>query len=376
MGLKTGGLESVAGALVLENGKVFPGTLWKSFAGDFMGEVVFNTSMVGYQEMLTDPSYTQQILCLTFPVIGVYGTEKSWNESLRVAARGLIVHDLYETGGEEYQRTNLMEFAQKSRLPILSNLDTRALVLELRSGGTKRGMIIEANGDIPAALAKLKAWTPKNHVQDVSISRMIRMLGNPSGSGKDQTHYRIAVYDFGVKSHIMEALKERGHEIIQVPYNTSESEISDLEVDALVFSNGPGDPMDLQELLPLYRKLAERYPTLGICLGHQILALAFGAKTYKLPYGHRGGNHPVRQIDNGKVFLTSQNHGYAVDLDSLKQTDFILTHESLNDGTVEGMKHTSLPIMSVQYHPEHHPGPKDSAFHFDDFLSTIHRGNR
>ncbi|MDH4468837.1 MAG: glutamine-hydrolyzing carbamoyl-phosphate synthase small subunit [Bacteriovoracaceae bacterium] len=366
-------MKVVDGTLILDNGKTFQGKIWKGdhfTQKEWMGEVVFNTSMVGYQEMLTDPSYNQQILCLTFPVIGVYGTNKNWSESIKAHARALIVHDLYFNGGEEYQRPSLLDFASKQQIPVMSDIDTRALVLELRKSGTRKGIIVETLAPQSSAKTKILEWAPRDHVQEVSVSRMIRMHGNGNKNSRDPK-YRIAVYDFGVKSHIMESLKERGHEVIQVPYNTSKEDILDLEIDGLVLSNGPGDPTDLKEHLPTYKFLAEKFPTLGICLGHQILCLAFGAKTYKLSFGHRGGNHPVRQIDNGRVFLTSQNHGYAVDRKSLDVTDLIVTYESLNDFTVEGVKHKFLPIMSVQYHPEHNPGPRDSEFHFDQFLQMV-----
>ncbi|OEH86785.1 carbamoyl phosphate synthase small subunit [Desulfuribacillus stibiiarsenatis] len=355
------------GKLVLENGAVFEGKLIGDTKVTY-GEVVFNTGMTGYQEVLTDPSYAGQIVIMTYPLIGNYGINVDDHESYRSHVAGFIIGEMCPTPSNFRSSFTVDEYLKSQGVVGLSDIDTRQLVRMIRENGTMKGYIIPnsqygvvtVNGlDYPEL--------PKDLV--ARVTRKNRATFEPANV-KNPTHH-IVIYDFGQKQNMVRALHALGCKVTIVPYFTTLDEVMKLNPDGILFSNGPGDPMDLVDITPELRKVAEAYPTMGICYGHQMLGLAFGAKTTKLRYGHRGSNHPVKDLRTGKVYITSQNHGYIVEPDSLAATDMVVTHINVNDGTVEGIQHKSLPIFSVQYHPEACPGPKDSLYFFQDFIMTI-----
>ncbi len=361
--------------LVLEDGTAYRGYAF-GHRGKMVGEVVFNTSMTGYQEILTDPSYHGQIVVMTYPHIGNYGVNVYDMESNRPWVRGFVAREFSARASNHRAQQTLEEFMQFYGVVGLEGIDTRALVRKIREGGVIKGVIAHASlygdpryrfteEDIQALAAEARAWT------DIDGRDMTPEVTTPLPyayptlrSGK-----RIVVMDFGIKHTIVEQLAELGFEVIVVPGKTPPAQIMALEPHGLFVSNGPGDPS-----MPTYAhetlwKLMGLLPTFGICMGHQLLGLAAGGRTFKMKFGHRGANHPVKNLLTGKIEITSQNHGYAVDPDSLK--DFKPTHVNLNDGTLEGMTHVRYPVFSVQYHPEASPGPHDSRYLFRRFLEEV-----
>jgi len=321
------------------------------------GEVVFTTSLVGYQEVLSDPSFRGQIVVMAYPLIGNYGFSDAGLESSRPQVAGFIVRWSAPDGLDAYLRA--------WGLVGIAGVDTRRLVRHLRTGGVRRGIIStedESHGDLVARARALPDLGEVDLVAQVSTSEIIRW---PSDGP------RIAVLDCGVKQSIVSNLRERGCDVTVFPHDTTAEAIRTAGTQGLVITNGPGDPARLQAIAGEVRALWEEMPIMGVCLGHQILAIAAGARTFKLPFGHRGSNHPVRDEVTGVVVITTQNHGYAVDEASLAGTDFEVTHHNLHDGTVEGMCHHRLPVFSVQYHPEGRPGPQDSVHLFDRFLALV-----
>ena len=356
------------GELILEDGTKFTGTLLNEACT--VGEVVFNTGMTGYQEILTDPSYCRQLVTLTYPMVGNYGTAASMNESRRSFVGGFIIGELCVEPNNWHQEGTLAEFLTAQQIPCLYDIDTRALTRHIRAAGTMKGIIVPADATEDARRELMATPLKKDVVAEVTTDKIYRLP-----SGQDNAP-QVVCYDFGVKSNILRSLNQVGCDLTVVPAATSAEEVLALNPDGIFLSNGPGDPKDVPEIVAEIKKLLGAKPIFGICLGHQLLALAVGADTYKLKFGHRGSNQPVKDTRTGSVYISSQNHGYAVDADSLKDLPLQVTHISVNDGTVEGMKHTELPVFSVQYHPEASPGPDDNRYLFDEFMSLMGRKSK
>lgn len=344
--------------LILENGKTFYGNAFGDVK-EAVGEVVFNTGMTGYQEVLTDPSYYGQIVTMTYPLIGNYGLNLEDLESERPKVRAFIVREKCSTPSNWRSEISLEAYLKNNGIMGIEGIDTRALTKILRNHGTMRGIITTKNLEYKDVQGSIEAFTNKEAVKTVSTEQSYIV----EGSGKN-----IAILDFGVKRNIINSFKRRNCNIKVYPYNTSSEEILAQKPDMVFLSNGPGDPMDLPMVIENIKKLIGVIPLSGICLGHQLLCLALGGKTERLKFGHRGGNHPVKDLEKDKVFITSQNHGYYV---KDVPEDVNVTHINVNDGTVEGMRHKSLPVFSVQFHPEASPGPVDNDYIFDEFLKLI-----
>ncbi|MCL6611234.1 MAG: glutamine-hydrolyzing carbamoyl-phosphate synthase small subunit [Peptococcaceae bacterium] len=352
--------------LALEDGTFFTGQPFGS-RGERWGEVVFNTGMTGYQEILTDPSYCGQIVVMTYPLIGNYGINREDFESKKSYVRGFVVKE--ECGHPSNWRASykISDFLAREGVPGISGVDTRALTRHLRNFGTMRGVISTDAAD-PEELVEKARNCPhlsgQQMVPEVSTKEIYRI----EGRGK-----RVVLVDFGSKLNIIRHLQMRECDIHVVPPGTGAAEIMSLEPDGILLSNGPGDPVDVPYAAATVRELAGRVPIFGICLGHQIMALAMGARTYKMKFGHRGANHPVKDLATGRVYITSHNHGFSVDEASMAGAGLVITHRNLNDLTVEGMRHVSLPMFSVQYHPEASPGPTESDYLFDQFIEMMGR---
>ncbi|MCY0885721.1 MAG: glutamine-hydrolyzing carbamoyl-phosphate synthase small subunit [Firmicutes bacterium] len=334
------------------------------------GEVVFNTAMTGYQEILTDPSYYGQIVVLTYPLIGNYGTLPEAAESLLPWARALVVHDLEGLPSHAGDPWALEAYLGAYGKLALTGVDTRALTRHLRVVGTLLGAVAEAGADPRAIQAALAGVDLKDSVYRVSTPRPYTLRPQGAGNG-----LRVAVMDYGVKSSILHELLGRGVEVTVLPAATPPAELDRLAPDGVVLSNGPGDPADVPELLELVRHSLERYPTFGICLGHQLVALAEGARTYRLKFGHHGANHPLLDHRRQRVVITAQNHGYAVDPEALGNR-YTIRLTNLHDRTVEGLAHRERPVLTAQHHPEAGPGPKDSLYLFDEFLELVRAARR
>ena len=357
--------------LALEDGTVYHGN---AFAGQGVvsGEVVFNTSMTGYQEVLTDPSYKGQIVTLTYPLIGNYGINDEDVESGRIQVEGFVVREYEPLPSNWRSQKALADYLNEQGVMAIEGIDTRALTRHIRLAGAMKGVISTSDLD-PASLVK-KAKTSQGLVgQDLVKEVTCREAYRwplPNGS-----RFQVVTLDCGMKFNIPRSLARRGCRVTVVPAYTSAEDIRAMNPDGIVLSNGPGDPEPLTYIVDTIKDLISDYPIFGICLGHQLLGLALGGKTYKLKFGHRGANHPVRNLLTGKVEITAQNHGFCVDMDSIKDPDIEITHINLNDQTLEGMRHRELPIFSVQYHPEASPGPHDSDYLFDAFISLLEKGN-
>lgn len=348
--------------LVLEDGSVFLGEAFGA-AGDTTGEVVFTTSMTGYQEVLSDPSYCRQIITFTYPLVGNYGISRDDFESIHPAASGIIVREACTHPSSFRSRRTLDDLLREHGIPGLQGIDTRRLTRILREHGTMRGAMCSPSQD-PAAVAQQLRESPLPTDQVAAVSTKEPFFCPGRGP-------RVVVIDYGCKHGILRDLLSRGSEVIVVPYNASADDVLRHQPDGLVLSNGPGDPRSIPEAVFTLQQLKEKLPILGICLGHQLLALAFGAAVEKMKFGHRGGNHPVKDLRNSTVRITSQNHGYVITGDSLAATELELTHLNVNDGTVEGFCHPVLPIHSFQYHPESSPGPEDTKELFDRFFTLM-----
>lgn len=349
--------------LVLEDGTVFTGNAFGA-TGEQWGEVVFNTGMTGYQEVLTDPSYCGQIVVMTYPLIGNYGINKDDFEARSSFVRGFVVKEECDRPSNWRVSNKINEFLAREGIIGISGIDTRALTRRIRNHGTMRG-IISTEELSPEILIEKAKNAPQISGQNLVPTVATREIFTVAGNGP-----RVVLMDFGAKSNIIRCLNNRGCEVVVVPPTTSVENILELNPSGIMLSNGPGDPTDVPYAIETVKELMGKLPIFGICLGHQILGLAFGGKTYKLKFGHRGANHPVKDLASGRVYITSQNHGFAVEKESLPK-DVEVSHINLNDNTVEGLCHKSLPIFSVQYHPEAAPGPMDSEYLFDSFLNNI-----
>lgn len=352
------------GKLVLEDGSVFCGNLLGDAGAT--GEVVFNTGMSGYQEILTDPSYCSQIVTLTYPMVGNYGVADVFNQSAKPFVNGFIIGELCEEASNWQMQGKLSDFLVKNKIPCLHGVDTRAVTRKIRSAGTMKGIIVAEDASEAEIAALFAVPIKKEVVKAVSTAKVYNMenTGGPS----------VVVMDFGIKQNILNSLHKIGCDLTIVPANTTAEEVLSMNPDGIFLSNGPGDPKDVPEIIANVKKLLGVKPIFGICLGHQLLALALGADTYKLKFGHRGSNQPVKNLQTGRVHISSQNHGYAVDEKSLESLPIKVTHRAVNDGTVEGIRHNELSMFSVQYHPEASPGPDDNTYLFDEFWSMLTKG--
>jgi carbamoyl-phosphate synthase small subunit len=374
--------------LALEDGRVFDGESFGA-TGTRVGEICFNTSMTGYQEVLTDPSYRGQIVAMTYPLIGNYGTNSLDQESAKPHVRGFVIEELSAIPSNWRSEMTLDEYLKRWQIPGVQGIDTRALTRHLRTRGAMKACLTSETMSEQEAIDRAVAgegvvgmdyvrevtpaapyeWDPDDQrstewaVPSGTLAEVVRHTLPPK-------RHNIVAYDYGMKENILRRLRQNGFGVTVVPATTSADEVLALDPDGVFLSNGPGDPAALDYAHEAVRGLMGRKPIFGICLGHQVLGYAFGGKTFKLKFGHRGGNQPVKDLRSGKVAITSQNHGFAVDAESLPK-DIEVTHVNLNDGTVEGMRHRELPIFSVQYHPEAAPGPHDAGYFFSQFAELI-----
>ena len=377
--------------LALEDGRVFEGESFGA-TGTRVGEDCFNTSMTGYQEVLTDPSYRGQIVAMTYPLIGNYGTNALDQESREPHVRGFVIEELSEVPSNWRSELSLEAYLAHWNIPGVQGVDTRALTRHLRERGAMKACLTTEG------LSEKEAVTQANEGEGVIGMDFVREVTTPSqyqwdpddnlsalwavASGSMEeivrpklppVRYRVVAYDFGIKENILRRLRQNGFGVTVVPATATAEEVLALNPDGVFLSNGPGDPEAVEYAHESLRGLLGKKPIFGICLGHQILGFAVGGRTFKLKFGHRGGNQPVKDLQSGKVAITSQNHGFAVDAESLPK-EMEVTHINLNDGTVEGMRHRELPVFSVQYHPEAAPGPHDASYFFSQFAELIEKG--
>lgn len=353
--------------LILEDGTVFEG-IHIGADKEIISEIVFNTSMAGYVEVLTDPSYAGQAVCMTYPLIGNYGVCREDMESGRAWPDGFIVRELSRTASNFRKDITIQEFLSEQGIPGIAGIDTRALTKILRKKGTMNGMITsDTSYNLNTILSKLKEYSTGKVVEKVTCSQKHEIKASGKSIGK-----RVALLDFGSKENIARSLSRRGCDVIVYPALTKTEEILKDRPDGIMLSNGPGDPKECQSIITEIRKLYETdIPIFAICLGHQLMALATGADTFKMKYGHRGGNHPVKDLATGRVYISSQNHGYVVDTDKLDPKVAVPAFVNVNDGTNEGLSYVGKKIFTVQYHPEACPGPQDSGYLFDRFIKMM-----
>ncbi len=366
--------------LALEDGRIFAGEGYGA-PGEALGEVVFNTSLTGYQEIATDPSYAGQIVVMTNPQIGNYGTNEADNEAQKPYIEGLIVREFSPVSSNWRSERVTDEYMERYKVPVLAEIDTRALVRHLRTHGVMRGCISTIDTNPESLVAKARSI---RKMDGMDLARVVSTptaysfaaedslaeTGSsllPGHASLDRPLLHVVAYDFGIKRNILRMLTREGCRVTVVPAQTRADQVMELKPDGVFLSNGPGDPEPVDYAVKAIREMLGRVPIFGICLGHQLTGLALGGKTYKLKFGHHGGNHPVKNLGTGKVEITAHNHNFAVDPESIHNNDVDLTHVDLNDNTLEGLRHKSLPLFSVQYHPEAAPGPHDSNYLFHDF---------
>jgi carbamoyl-phosphate synthase small subunit len=355
--------------LVLEDGRTFHGASFGA-KGETFGEMVFNTSMTGYQEILTDPSYAGQIVCMTYPLIGNYGVNEADVESRRPWVEGFVVREASSIASNWRSTDTLDGYLKKNNIVGIEHIDTRALVRHLRDKGAMRAGISATELDPETLLQKVLASPPMENRELASAVTIDKGFDFPAGA---EAKYHVVAFDFGVKTNSLREFSKFGCKVTVVPADTPADQVLALKPDGIFLSNGPGDPATMTGVVNEIKKLTEtQVPMFGICLGHQILGQVFGGETYKLKFGHRGGNQPIKNLETGKIEITAHNHGFAVDADSLPP-DVEVTHVNLNDHTVAGLRHKKLPVFSVQYHPESAPGPHDSEYLFENFVELMKR---
>lgn len=350
--------------LILEDGSEYYGY---GFGSDkeHVTEIVFNTSPVGYQEIVSDPSYTYQTVVMSYPLIGNYGINNDDYETKMPTIGGLVVREYNDRPSNFRSCKTLSKLMEQFDIPGISGIDTRKLSRSIRNGGSMKALITDINTSLEEGLSIIRTTEiPEDAVSKVSRKTIEHY---PSETGK----FHVVAIDCGMKENILRMLNMYGCDVTVVPWNTGIDKISKIGPDGVFLSNGPGNPEDVAEVIETVRKIRGKYPVFGICLGHQVIALSYGARTYKMKFGHRGGNHPVKNLKNGKIEITSQNHSYAVDRESIKGTGLAATHENILDGTVEGMECIEDKVFCVQYHPESAPGPQDSAYLFDHFIELM-----
>ena len=350
--------------IVLEDGEEYLGYGFGANV-ESICEIVFNTSMVGYQEIVSDPSYTYQMVVMTYPLIGNYGITDDDYETGKPSIGGLVVREYNDHPSNFRYTKTLSEYLEENDIPGIYGVDTRKITRSIRDKGSRKVIITDISTTKEEAIEKMKNYQiPKDAVSKVSCKK--KWYARTANA-----KYNVVAVDCGIKLNIVRNLNKRKCNVTVVPYNTTAEEVISLKPDGVFLSNGPGDPEDVKEVISLVKELKGKYPIFGICLGHQMISLAYGAKTYKLKFGHRGGNHPVLNLKTDKIEITSQNHSYAVDEGSLKSTKLEATHKNILDNTIEGVECKKDRIFSVQYHPESAPGPQDSGYLFDKFINIM-----
>lgn len=351
--------------LIMQDGSEYVGYGFGEDTGNRVCELVFNTSPVGYQEIMSDPSYTDQFVTMAYPLIGNYGINRDDNETKHPTIGGFVVRDYNDRPSNFRSGETLSQTLKRLGIPGITGVDTREIVRKIRNTGTRKALITDASTTAEEGLKIIEETVLKPD----AVSRVSRkFVENYITVG---AKYHIAALDFGMKENILRSFLNRGCSVTVFPWNATAEDVEAVRPDGIFLSNGPGDPEDVKEAIELVRTLRGKYPIFGICLGHQIISLACGAKTYKLKFGHRGGNHPVKDLETGRTDITSQNHSYAVDENTLEGTGLVVTHKNLLDDTVEGVRCSQDRIFSVQYHPESCPGPHDASYLFDEFLSLM-----
>lgn len=354
--------------LALEDGKIFKG---RSFGatGEKYGEVVFNTSMSGYQEIITDPSYKGQIVTMTYPLIGNYGVNKDDAESCRPFIEAFVVKEYSKIASNWRSEQTLGDYLKDNNIPGIEGIDTRELTLHIRQAGAMKAVLSTLDFDQKSLVKKAKQSPGL-----VGVDLVKEVICNKAHEWEREGKYKVVVLDCGVKFNSLRILAKNNCKVTVVPATTTSVEILALKPDGLLLSNGPGDPAAVSYVIKTVRELLGKLPIFGICLGQQMLGLALGGKTYKLKFGHHGGNHPVKDVATGKVYITVQNHGFCVDMDSLNKKEIEITHINLNDNTLEGFRHKKFPLFSVQFHPEAAPGPHDAEYLFAQFIQMMKKG--